>query len=126
MKEHVLLWHKQNGGHFGRPASHALRLLREAVELCVESAATSSEIYSTVEEEIYKAEDRGDWGGDRTKVPGECADIGLLLDLITGYLNIDIEYEKSKKLNLLQDRQWEVDPMGVLWCKGKHVGLVRG
>jgi hypothetical protein len=114
----VIRWHDANGGHFSRPAGHAVRMLREMIELCVAIGATENEIRDAVDREIAKAEERGQWGGNPAEVGDECADVAILLDVLTKRAAIDIVAVKQNKLAVLWARQWEADADGVLWRPG--------
>ncbi len=56
-------WHLGAGGKNVRLAGHALRLLCEAVELCVAAGANPQEIEQRVHSEIAKALERGEFTG---------------------------------------------------------------
>jgi nucleoside 2-deoxyribosyltransferase len=114
----VMRWHIQNGGAFNRPAGHALRLLREVIELCITSGASEEEIFNHSEAEIIKAYDRNEWGGDPSQAPQEWADCQLLLDVYAGHAGIDKVSAKRDKLDILHERAWEADADGVLWRPG--------
>ena len=55
-KREIVHWHNKNKGFVkdGNLAPHALRLLNEAVELCLACGAVPSEIRNTSNEEIHK------------------------------------------------------------------------
>lgn len=117
----VVRWHVANGGNNGRLAGHALRLLNEAVELCVTAGASADEIGSRVSAEIAKAASRGEFEKEVTfdGVRAELVDVQFLSDVIayhTGSLNI--ETERRTKLEILNERKWEADRDGVLWRPG--------
>src|SRR5260221_269686 len=54
-------WHLDFGGHNGRIAGHALRVLNEVVELCVVAGARREEIVERITQEINKTDKRGDF-----------------------------------------------------------------
>jgi NTP pyrophosphatase (non-canonical NTP hydrolase) len=114
----VCRWHAENGGHFCRPAGLALRLLREAVELCVAAGAIPAEIAAHTESEISKARERGEIGGNLDALPGEVADVHLLLDVFANYAGIDIKAEARKKMDINWTRQCEAGASGALYRLG--------
>jgi nucleoside 2-deoxyribosyltransferase len=114
----VMRWHRENGGQFKRPASHALRLLCEVIELCITSGAEAGEIYGNIDAEIAKANARGDWGVNLQELPYEWADCQMLLDVFREHAGFDGKQAKREKLDILYDREWEADADGVLWRPG--------
>ncbi|SRR5260221_9512849 len=120
-----IFWHLENGGHGGRLAGHALRLLNEAVELCVAAGATSDEVYDRVKDELNKVYDRGvtDPGllGRRFKhgpeeLAEEIADVQILLNVLAHHAgHANTRPLVDAKLDVLRQRKWEVDGDGVLW-----------
>lgn len=111
----VARWHVESGASFNRPAGHALRLLREVVELCVASGAKESEIYDAINEEVWKARNRAEFGGNPESVPEEWADCEILLQVFAQHFGIDRNAEVRKKLDVLWQRKWRADQDGVLW-----------
>jgi hypothetical protein len=116
----VQAWHANNGGHFHRPAGHALRLLCEVVELCVVTGALPSEIQATVLRETKKATDKDEWGGtdDPAALAEEWVDCAMLLEVFRHYAKIDEDAAALAKLMILHDRDWMTDEAGVLWRPG--------
>jgi hypothetical protein len=116
----ALRWHVESGAHFKRPANHALRLLREAVELCVATGATSQEIREYTEAEIDKSDTRGEFGGNPTAVPGELADVRILLDVFAGHAGIDVQRAVRAKIDVLWERSGcSPDSGGALYRQAK-------
>lgn len=122
----VLRWHLTNGGAGTRPAGHALRMLRECVELCVASGASEAEIKMAVRRECDKSRDRGEFGKDlglfgRVE---EFADVQILGIVYQQYF-IPSELaarELWRKLEVCRMREWEADADGVLWRPGTKPG----
>ena len=117
-KDRVVSWHISNGGFNGRIAGHALRLLNEAVELCVACGADPVEIGERVHMEIAKARSRNELGTVQCvpTIREELADVDILSTVIahhTGNRNLDIDCEN--KVSVLFQRKWTVDSDGVLW-----------
>ena len=111
----VRRWHEMQGGNFRQPAAHAVRLLREVVELCIASGALESQIAGAVYREIEKARRRREFGGNPLLVAGEWADCALLLDVFAGYFGIDPVEARRNKLDELWQREYRPDADGVLW-----------
>lgn len=111
----VMRWHQESGGKFTRPANHAIRLLREVVELCVASGAQRSEVLNAVSAEVTKANHRNEWGGDAAEVNQEWADCAMLVDVFAKHAGIDQHKEIRQKLDILWGRQWEADDGGALY-----------
>ena len=117
----VLDWHKTNGGKNVRLAGHALRLLNEAVELCVASGASADEIGSRVAAEIAKLAERGEFKlpVDFSTVRDELSDVTILGDVLASYTgSVDLTPERERKIIILHERKWEADRDGVLWRPG--------
>lgn len=120
-KTEVVRWHTDNGGHNGRIAGHALRLLNEAIELCVTAGADAGEIGERVAAELAKAAERGEFQEPVTfdGVRKELVDVQFLADVIAHHTgNVDTECERREKLAVLHERAWEADEDGVLWRPG--------
>ena len=120
-------WHSVNGGHFERPAGHALRLLCEVVELCIAAGAQPAELTETVQSEMVKATSKGEWLGEDDlinffTIGEEWADSAILLEVFRNYAHIDGDTEVEDKHQVLLGRDWEVDRDGVLWRPGKGPG----
>ena len=112
----VMRWHQENGGKFTRPSNHAIRLLREVVELCVAAGASENDINAALMQETHKAYQRGEFGVDHTsEIPEEWADCAMLLDVFAQHAGIDTHKEIRKKLDILWTRQWEADAGGALY-----------
>ncbi len=116
----VMRWHTMNGGQFTRPANHALRLLREVVELCVAAGANQSEIVSATAAEISKAASRSEFGGSPDDIPQEWADCAMLLEVFAKHAGIEARKEIARKLDILWGRQWEADAGGTLYRPGSR------
>lgn len=110
----IARWHSESGAHFARPASHAVRLLREAVELCVASGAYQGEIREAVNAEINKAILRGE-GFDEAAIKEEWADCEILLRAFKHLAKIDEHSEIRKKVDVLWGRRWQADEGGALY-----------
>lgn len=115
-------FHAEKGGHFTRPASHALRLLREVIELCVAAGASQPELRAVVDEEVAKEYGRDAFGSNPDAMAEEWADCALLLDVFRSYAGIDAYSQVRKKLDACWNREWEPDAGGALYRPGKaHV-----
>ena len=111
-------WHRENGGKFTNPAGHALRLLREVIELCVASGAAEEQIYQALIAECEKASSRGEFGGDPDTIPEEWADCAILLEIYAKHAGINKKKVVRDKLDVLWVRKWQADEDGVLWRPG--------
>ena len=111
----IIKWHKDQGGHGGRLSGHALRLLRETVELCIASGATYKEINEATYAECIKATNRHEWGGNPDDLPQEFADVSILQEVFAHYAGIDVERAREDKFKIILDRKWSADADGVLW-----------
>ena len=111
-------WHVSSGGHFARPAGLALRLLREVIELCVAAGATEDEIIGHTVEEIAKARQRNEFGGDPLAVGGEWADCAILLKIFAHHAGIHESQTARAKLDVLWRRAWEPGASGALYRPG--------
>jgi hypothetical protein len=121
----VYRWHLENGGTFKRPANHALRLLREVVELCIAAGATQAEVERDVMAEIVKADQKGEFGGSDDDVPQEWADCAMLLEVFRAHAGIDQHAEIRKKLDILWERpHWEPDEGGALYRPRRVAGYM--
>lgn len=121
----VRQWHVSQGGHCGRLAGHALKLLEEAVELAVVAGAGRREIEDVVAFEIDKARSRAEFVAPGVPVPkgkvlDELADVALLVDLLEMHLGGWLEDAKRRKVVVLGQREWLVDPDGVLYRPGRR------
>ena len=121
-------WHVANGGHFGRPAGHALRLLCEVVELCIASGAKPLEVMDAVRSEMDKATEKQEWDPsyDPAAVGEEWADCAILLEVFRRLADIDGTAMCLAKHGVLLRREWVVDDDGVLWRPGKEPGHAQG
>lgn len=108
-------WHADSGAHFGRPAGHAVRLLREVIELCIAAGATQFEMADAMMAEVKKARERGEFGGDPSAIPEEWADCAILIEAFRKLAGIDGHIEIRRKLDVLWRREWEADPSGALY-----------
>lgn len=111
----AMRWHEENGGAFHQPAGHALRLLREVVELCVAAGANAREIIEHASAEITKATQRDEFGGNADSIAQEWADCAILLDIFARHAGIDASAEIRTKIALLWERQWKAGPSGALY-----------
>lgn len=118
----IIKWHKDNGGFHGRLAAHALRLLGEAIELCIVLGTTPDEIRKVGIREIDKAEDRNEFGTPKTKgqIAGEFADVSFLFTVLAHHAKVDIAKAEAIKYPILLHREWEADIDGVLWRPGMN------
>jgi len=118
----IMDWHRSRGGSGTRAAGHALRILRECVELCVASGASEAEIKMAVRRECDKAEERKEF----TKIPTyngaleEFVDVKLLMTVYRNYFisTGSLENMLRRKLDICSGREWEADADGVLWRPG--------
>lgn len=115
--EGVMQWHQLSGGSFKRPASHAVRLLREVVELCIAAGATEHEIYNAVDSEIFKGTQRAEMRHVYSveRCTEEVADCSILLELFTRYAGINRAKVVREKMSVLHGRTWEADEGGALY-----------
>lgn len=113
LKDEILEWHRTNGGRYIRPAGHAVRLLHEVAELCIEAGAMPDELRHAVETEIHRSVPKV--MRSFADLAQEAADVGILLDVFTALAGIDLDEAKRKKLDVLLQRKWAADPDGVLW-----------
>lgn len=111
-------WHEENGGHFADPAGHALRFLREVVELCVAAGASFEDVVDAVSGELAKATCRREFGGDPKTVPAEVADCKILLDVFSHYAGINQHEAAREKMAILWARAWEPSASGALYRPG--------
>jgi hypothetical protein len=118
----VMHWHRSSGGFGGKASGHALRMLRECVELCVASGATEGEIKMSVRRECDKANDRREFGKDHGLAGRveEFTDVRLLGIVYQHYFipsNVAAR-ELWRKLDVCRARVWQADDDGVLWRPG--------
>lgn len=114
----VARWFSEKGGHFYRPYGHALRLLREVVELCVACGSGPLDISEHVCEEMKKAQDRGEFGGDPSAIRGELADCALLVEIFAKAYGVDLNAAMREKLDVIWSRECEPGGSGALYRKG--------
>lgn len=116
----IMNWHQSQGGSGKRLAGHALRMLREMVELCVASGASEAEIKMAVRRECDKASDREEFGKAPMGFIEEFVDVGLLSVVYRNYFipRGSLENEMRRKLDVCRARSWEADADGVLWRPG--------
>jgi nucleoside 2-deoxyribosyltransferase len=110
-------WHEESGGSFTHPGGHAVRMLREVVELCVAAGADSNEIMQGVQAEIRKAQERGE-RADQNAVPIEWADCAICLKVFAHYAKINQHQVMREKLDVLWDRKWSASQGGALYRPG--------
>lgn len=115
----IARWHEESGGNFSNPSGHAIRMLREVVELCVATGADFDEIMQAVQAEIQKAKDHGE-GFDAIGMTHEWADVGILLKVFENYAKIDGHGAMRSKLEILWNRKWSAAKSGALYRPG-HV-----
>ncbi len=111
----VARWFQESGGRFVIPAHHAVRLLREVVELAVAAGATEYEIESAVQAEIEKADVRDEFGFNPEAMPEEFADCGILLKVFEHFAKINGHQVMRDKLDVLWARNWAPDLGGALY-----------
>lgn len=120
--EDLLAWHRSKGGAPLNPAGHAIRLLREVVELCVASGATEGQIKMAVRRECDKAEKRKEFGKNVGLVgrAEEFADVTILMKIYEGYFLSPriVSTETVRKFQVCQAKEWQPDSDGVLWRPG--------
>ncbi len=115
----VCFWHTKNGGKNVRLAGHALRLLNEAVELCLAAGASQTEIRTVVVDKIIEEAAKPHSESsvvDSVAVREEAADVVILATIVglhTG--DPDLGPDVQKKISVLWQRQWAADQDGVLW-----------
>lgn len=118
----VVDWHLSQGGAGHRAAGHAVRILRECVELCIASGASPIEIKQGVHAEMLKAYDRDEFSKDHgpEEALEEFVDVFFLMTVFKRYFIIprDLEAEMWRKLEVCRGRQWQPDADGVLWRPG--------
>lgn len=122
MANKALDWHHRKGGFLllETPGPHALRMLRELVELALAMGAYKHEIVKSVYDELARQpEVKTPYWPNFNEIGEEMADVGMLYDVIAGYLDIDTDAEKDKKLMVLDQRNWVADRYGVLWRPGR-------
>lgn len=123
LQKDVINWHKNAGGYSGAPSAHALRLLREVIELCIAAGAVPKDITTTVSDELRKemTENFEHIGKmNVSDLPYECADVQLLLIILASYQQIDLVKMAQHKLDICHERKWQVDSNGVLWRPGRR------
>lgn len=115
-----MAFHRAFGGAMIRPAGHALKLLGEAVELCFACGANEAEIQQRVTKEVVKQLNRNVYGRALEAAPqiaeirDEAADVGILLTVLTQYLNIRLDDVCCDKLTIAESRNYKPDADGVL------------
>lgn len=122
----LMEWHRDHGGHAGDPAAHALRLLREVVELCIASGSNRTELLNSVYAEIRKAVEKEELDGcsKMANMLEEFADVSMLLAVYRNYFlhYYDTDQTLAAKFELCESREWEADSAGVLWRPGAKRG----
>lgn len=117
----IMSWHRKGGGSGIRSSGHAVRLLREVVELCIAAGATEQQIMTAVEQECDRASQRSEFGGkSETEMFEEFADVTILSTVFRNYFIPREAYENTLavKMDVIWGRQWEADADGVLWRPG--------
>lgn len=123
--QEIVQWHGENGGFNARPAGHAVRMLREMVELCFAAGASTREIAQAVTQEFRKARDKKEITENPNfeKTAEEAADVAMLFEVFKAYNVIDLEDAVVRKLQVNFERLWEVDADGVLWRPGSRAAV---
>lgn len=123
LADRIILWHTENGGFNARPAGHAVRMLREMVELCFAAGSTVPEVSQAVIAEIRKAREKGEVVGEANfeRMDEEAADVAILFEVFKTYQGMDYRIHEAveKKMAINEERLWEVDEDGVLWRPGR-------
>lgn len=118
----IIDWHQSQGGAGHRAAGHAMRILRECVELCVISGANRNELFAAFVAEIDKADRRQEFSIPHSmqEVLEEFVDVKILMTVFKRYFIIprDLEQAEWNKLAVCRERKWEADADGVLWRPG--------
>lgn len=122
IRNKIRQWRSMNGGFIGQPSEHALRLLHEAVELCLASGARPEEVRHRVEWEINKAFIRGPSPLDNIwdEARQELADVAIYTIVMDEALGGGLESDMEKKVAVLFTRDWVADADGVLWRPGRR------
>jgi len=93
----------------------SIRLLEECIELCIVSGAQYSEIedavVSVLEKEVLNK------GFKPEKIPGEVADVLIVLYGVAGMRGIDLNVEVDKKMVINRARKWKANGDGT----GYHI-----
>lgn len=122
----IVAWHRENGGHPGSAKGHALRMLREVVELCIACGATTRDVNTAIQEECIKAIQKNEMKGTFTQenVNEEFADVSILLAVFEKYYIPQHEAYGAiaEKFGRCLVRDWEADKDGVLWRPGHSGG----
>jgi NTP pyrophosphatase (non-canonical NTP hydrolase) len=115
-------WHQANVGHPGHPAAHALKLLEEAVELCVASGASANAIISITKGEVDKAQQRQQFnrGGRPNEMAEEFSDVAICLIIAAFYARVSLDEEVLRKLPVLKKRAWAPNRDGTLRRPGRQ------
>jgi hypothetical protein len=118
----IIEWHRVHGGAGKRAAGHALRILRECVELCVAAGANEKEIAGAVLRELNKAQANEEFTKIHThnEISEEFVDVKILATVFRYYFipTPTLEYWMRHKLDVCNGRAWEADADGVLWRPG--------
>jgi hypothetical protein len=99
----------------------ALRCLQECVELCLASGASSSEIYDAISQAWrahYESKRQGylEHRPQPDKVPGEAADVFIVLAGLAHTRNFDLQQEVGRKMAVNRQRRWKANGDGT----GQH------
>lgn len=111
-------WFEKNKGFRGDTMwPHAVRLLHEAVELCIAAGASSLTIQEAVLNELAKAERSSDLtqNGVPELMAVEAADVAINLEVLCHLYKINLDDVKKSKMAVNNSRNWKVDRFGVLW-----------
>lgn len=117
--QRILAWQKKFGGSNINPAGHALKLLGEAIELCIVAGATDSAIVEVVNASLLKDGDKITGKLDSHELRKECADVAICLALLAMNNGVALDELVSLKLNLLFERDYVADQDGVLRQRGR-------
>lgn len=119
LSRQIIDWHLNSRGFCDTPEVykyHTLRLLHEAVELCLASGANDAQILEACNGEINKHKERyGHTTINLENIVEEVADVAILLEVFVNYTQISIDDAVHDKLAILHTRKWHADENGVLW-----------
>ena len=114
LRANLIRWHKDNGGCSGISlAPHALKVLREAVELCVATGASKAGIHEAMLSEVHKADEKNEWGYNAGAIKDEVADINISLQIFCHYANIIADDQAEVKYKILLERNWKADEFSI-------------
>ncbi len=115
----VVRWHRSHDGGVENDSDlkfHALRLLHEAVELCIATGADGNAIGEVFADELHKGTIRGEFGKiNPSGMFEEIADVAILLEVLADQVDLSIDDAVRDKLIILNTPKWNCDEHGVLW-----------